>query len=121
MTLADPWILHFLWIIPIAGLALIVQNRMKRRAVEQFADNDLVLRLSPEYRKGRRFLKVILLLCSLIAIIFSLAGPRWGSHYQEVSQKGADVMILVDVSPSMLVADVKPNRIERARREISTF
>ena len=52
---------------------------------------------------------------------FALAGPRWGSHYQEVSQKGVDIMILVDVSPSMLVEDVDPSRLERARREIMDF
>ncbi len=54
-------------------------------------------------------------------MVFALAGPRWGSHYQEVSQKGVDIMILVDVSPSMLVEDVDPSRLERARREIMDF
>jgi Ca-activated chloride channel family protein len=51
-------------------------------------------------------------------MIFALAGPRWGSHYQEVSQKGVDIMIVVDVSRSMWVEDISPNRLERARREI---
>jgi Ca-activated chloride channel family protein len=54
-------------------------------------------------------------------ILFALAGPRWGSHYEEVSQKGVDIMILVDVSASMLVEDIQPNRLERARREILDF
>ncbi|HDH98529.1 MAG TPA: VWA domain-containing protein [Deltaproteobacteria bacterium] len=54
-------------------------------------------------------------------MVFALAGPRWGSHFQEVSQKGVDIMIAVDVSPSMLVEDIKPNRLERARREIMDF
>ena len=54
-------------------------------------------------------------------MLFALAGPRWGSHFQEVSQKGVDIMALVDVSRSMLVADVQPSRLERARREILDF
>lgn len=121
MTLAHSWILHFLWILPVAGFALIVQTRKKRKAMEQFADEDLLKRLAPEDHKGKGFLKGIFLLCALSALLFSLAGPRWGSHYQEVSRKGVDIMILVDVSPSMMVEDVKPNRLERARREIIDF
>ena len=54
-------------------------------------------------------------------MLFALAGPRWGSHYEEVSQKGVDIMLLIDVSPSMLVEDITPNRLERARREILDF
>ena len=104
-----------------AGFALIVQTRKKRKAMEQFADEALLVRLTPEHHKGKHFLKGILLLCSLIALLFSLAGPRWGSHYQEVSRKGVDIMILVDVSLSMMVEDVRPNRLERARREIIDF
>ena len=68
-----------------------------------------------------RALKVVLLLAALGLMIFALAGPRWGSHYQEVTQKGVDIVLLADVSPSMLVEDVKPNRLERARREIHDF
>jgi Ca-activated chloride channel family protein len=121
MTLVHSWILHFLWILPIAGFALIVEARKKRKAMEKFADGDLLKRLAPEDHKGKRFLRGILLLFSLSALLFSLAGPRWGSHYQEVSRKGVDIMILVDVSSSMMVEDVKPNRLERARREIIDF
>jgi len=118
MTFAHSWILHFLWILPVAGFALIVQTRKKRKDLERFADEDLLKRLAPEDHKGKRFLKGIFLLCSLCALLFSLAGPRWGSHYQEVSRKGVDILVVMDVSPSMMVEDVKPTRLERARREI---
>jgi len=89
--------------------------------MDGFADEDLLKRLAPEDHKGKRFLKGILLIFALSALLFSLAGPRWGSHYQEVSREGVDIMILVDVSRSMMVEDVKPNRLERARREIIDF
>jgi Ca-activated chloride channel family protein len=121
MTFAHSWILHFLWILPAVGFLLIFQSRKKRKAMEAFADEDLLRRLVPDDNKGKRFFKGILLLFALIALLFSLAGPRWGSHYQEVSRKGVDIMILVDVSRSMMVEDVIPNRLERARREIKDF
>ena len=121
MTLAHAWILHFLWILPIAGFALIVQRRNRQQAMKRFAEPSLMARLTPDNHQGKRFVKGILLLCSLGILILALAGPRWGSHYQEVSRKGVDIMILIDVSRSMMVEDVKPNRLERARREIIDF
>lgn len=121
MTFAYVWVLHFLWILPIAGFALIVQHRSRRRAMERFADPALMVRLTLDDHKGKRFVKGILLFCTLGILLFAMAGPRWGNRYQEVSRKGVDIMVLVDVSRSMMVEDVKPNRLERARREIVDF
>jgi Ca-activated chloride channel family protein len=121
MNLAHPWILHFLWLAPLMALLFIVYNRQKTRAMERFADPELLRRLTGEIQRGRRILRSACLLAALILLILALAGPRWGSHYQEVSQKGVDIMIVLDVSRSMLVEDVEPDRLERAKREISDF
>ncbi len=118
MTFAHLWILHFLWLLPVTAFVLVVHGRQKKKAMDRIADPDLLIRLTGKDQVGHRFVKGLLLLISLGFMVFALAGPRWGSHYQEVSQKGVDIMILVDVSPSMLVEDIKPNRLERARREI---
>jgi Ca-activated chloride channel family protein len=121
MMLADPWVLHFLWLLPAAAMALLFAGRKKRRAMERLAGPELLYRLMGKEQKGRRFLKASFLLLSLGLMLFALAGPRWGSHYQEVHRRGADIMVAVDVSPSMLVEDVDPNRLERARREVRDF
>lgn len=121
MTFANGWILHFLWAMPLIAFVLMVQHRRRQRAMGRFAEQTLLKRLTPEDHKGKRFLKALLLLFALGTLIFALAGPRWGSRYQEVSRKGVDIMVLVDVSRSMMVEDVKPNRLERATREIIDF
>ena len=121
MKLAHFWVLHLLWFLPLAAIALVVCFRKKQRAIERLADPELLVRLTGRDRKRMRFFKGMLLISALGLMLLALAGPRWGSHYQEVSQKGVDIMIVVDVSPSMLVEDVKPNRLERARREILDF
>lgn len=121
MTLANGWVLHFLWLLPVAGFGLVVQQRSRRRAMERFADPALLARLAPEDHKGKRFVKGLLLLLALGLLLLALAGPRWGSRYQEVSRKGVDIMMLVDLSRSMEVADVEPSRLERAKREIADF
>jgi Ca-activated chloride channel family protein len=121
MNLSHLWMLNLLWLLPLAVVALIVQGRKKKRALQVFADPHLLDRLTARDHRGRRFIKALLLLLSLGLMLFALAGPRWGSHYEEVSQKGVDIMLLIDVSPSMLVEDIPPNRLERARREILDF
>lgn len=121
MNLSHLWMLNLLWLLPLAAVALIVQGRKKKRAMQAFADPHLLDRLAAADYRGRRFIKALLLLLSLGLMLFALAGPRWGSHYEEVSQKGVDIMLLIDVSPSMLVEDIAPNRLERARREILDF
>jgi len=121
MNLSHLWMLNLLWLLPLAAVVLIVQTRKKKRALLAFADAHLLARLAAHHHRGRRFIKALLLLLSLGLMLFALAGPRWGSHYEEVSQKGVDIMLLIDVSPSMLVEDISPNRLERARREILDF
>lgn len=121
MNLTHTWILHFLWFVPITALLFIVYNRQRTRAMERFAEPELLDRLTGDIRSGRRIIRSAFLLAALGLMLLALAGPRWGSHYQEVSQKGVDIMIVLDVSSSMLVSDVKPDRLERARREISDF
>ncbi len=121
MTFAHPWVLHFSWSLPLVVVALIFYNRQKERDMRRLADLELLSRLTGRVQKGNRFLKGFLLLTALALMIFALAGPRWGSHFEEVTQKGIDIMIAVDVSPSMMVEDVRPNRLERAKREVQDF
>ncbi|OPX39885.1 MAG: hypothetical protein B1H11_01785 [Desulfobacteraceae bacterium 4484_190.1] len=121
MTFAHLWILHFLWLLPITAVLLIILGRRKKRALEGLADKELIYRLTGKERKGRGFIKDLLLIFSLGLMIFALTGPRWGSHYEEVTQKGVDIMLAVDISQSMLVEDIKPDRLERSKREIMDF
>ncbi|MDP2646116.1 MAG: VWA domain-containing protein [Desulfobacterales bacterium] len=89
--------------------------------MKRFAEAHLIEKLTAKEQPGRRLLKAAILILSMGVMFFALAGPRWGSSFQEVTQKGVDIMILVDVSLSMQVEDIKPNRLEQARREIIDF
>ena len=121
MTIANLWALHFLWLIPLIIVVFIIHFRQRKKALERFAEPDLLARLSGRYQRWKRVLKVICMLSAFGLMIIALAGPRWGSHYQEVSRKGVDIIIVADVSRSMLAEDVKASRLERARREILDF
>jgi Ca-activated chloride channel family protein len=53
--------------------------------------------------------------------LLALAGPQVGSDWQETKRRGIDVLFALDVSRSMLAADVAPNRLARARLAILDF
>ena len=48
-----------------------------------------------------------------------LANPKVGTKLEMVKREGVDIVFAIDVSKSMLAEDVKPNRIEKAKRIIS--
>jgi Ca-activated chloride channel family protein len=76
----------------------------------------LLLPLRSRIKGGVKFGMVLL---SIILLIVALANPQVGSKIEEVKQVGIDVYILLDVSLSMHAEDIKPNRLEMAKHEIS--
>ncbi len=53
----------------------------------------------------------------LLLALIALIGPRWGSSTETRSANGADVLLVIDCSRSMLATDLYPNRMEVARRK----
>jgi Ca-activated chloride channel family protein len=47
-----------------------------------------------------------------------MARPQFGSKLKDVTRQGVEIMIALDVSNSMLAQDIKPNRLENARKFI---
>lgn len=67
----------------------------------------------------RRKIKIILLFLSQLFFILALARPQVGQSEQEIKSEGIELMILADVSESMLAEDVKPSRLEQMKIELS--
>jgi Ca-activated chloride channel family protein len=62
-----------------------------------------------------------IILSALTLLIISFANPQVGTKMTEVKQTGIDVYILLDVSRSMQAEDIKPNRLEKAKYQISNL
>lgn len=118
MTIARPWLLSLLALIPVICLVLVIEARIRQKALLRFAEPELLERLYGKISGGRTFLKAFFFTAAFACLILALAGPRWGSHYEEITHKGVDIMVVMDTSPSMLAQDVSPSRLERAKREV---
>ena len=70
-----------------------------------------------DYNKVK--IKQRLIFLSLILIIFAASGPMIGTRLAPIERKGIDLVFALDVSKSMNAEDVKPNRLQKAKFEIS--
>ena len=55
---------------------------------------------------------------ALAVCLLALAGPAWRQLPESFSRSGDTLVVLLDVSRSMLAADLTPNRLERARLKV---
>lgn len=62
----------------------------------------------------RAGVKTTLVAAALAALALGLAGPLYGQRDVQLAARGADVVLAVDVSPSMGATDAKPSRLRLA-------
>jgi Ca-activated chloride channel family protein len=106
------------WLIPALTAFFILSRIMRRRALKKFGDPEILSYLMPSASGFRPAFKFFMLMLALSAFILGAARPQFGSRLQTVKREGVEIMIALDVSNSMLAEDIKPNRIERAKRAI---
>ena len=115
MVWRTPQFLWFLMSVPVVVALFVWALRLRRRALEQFAESHLLPILTPDVDHRRQYWRAGLLTAALAFLIIAVAGPRWGFQWEEVRREGVDIVIALDTSRSMLATDVKPSRLERAK------
>ena len=112
---------HYLWLlllIPTLALLFVWAAYRRHRRLERFGTLSLVEELMPAVSQGRIVLKFILFELALLCLIFAAARPQFGSKLLEEKAEGIEMMLVVDVSNSMLAEDFAPNRLERTKYAI---
>ncbi|MDM8530296.1 VWA domain-containing protein [Anaerolineales bacterium HSG25] len=120
MDFAEPT--YFIYcILPLfflAGLVFLL-NRRHKTLMQRLGSPDLIEQLSATVNWSGRRWKNWLWFAALVMLIVTLARPRWGVQSEYVERQGVEVMVALDISKSMLAEDLKPNRLDRAKLEIS--
>jgi Ca-activated chloride channel family protein len=78
-------------------------------------------KLSYTVSKKRQVWKRILLIFAVLFLVLAMARPQFGTKLRTVKREGQDIVIAIDVSKSMLAEDIQPNRLEKAKHEVSTL
>jgi len=110
--------IHGIWIvIAIAGFLFWAFKR-KQIILRRFVQNEMLKKMTNHVNIRTQHFKAVLIIASLLFIVFALMEPKWGFNWETIKRKGIDVIVAVDVSRSMLANDIKPNRLDKAKREI---
>ena len=116
---ANPSILWLLVLVLFLGLYFIFKNkRNEKYLLKVFGPKMLGFFLAGFSRPKRNWKCVLSLLASALMIV-AMARPQMGKGKTEITSQGVELMMVIDVSNSMLAEDVKPSRLEHAKKEMN--
>ena len=115
---ANPHILWLLIIIPVMVVVLIAISQLRKRNLAKFGNIHILQELMPEISQWRVKTKSALFLTAVAVVIIAAARPQFGSKLKEQKSQGIEMMLIVDISNSMLAEDFAPNRLDRTRYAI---
>ena len=110
--------LYLLILIPLLVAVLGYVAVRRKHLLALFGNVEIIKELMPDFSRSRQRLKAGLYLTALTLLILAAARPQLGSKLREVKAEGVEMMLVVDVSNSMLAEDFEPNRLERTKYAI---
>ncbi|MDD5377408.1 MAG: VWA domain-containing protein, partial [Candidatus Gracilibacteria bacterium] len=117
MSFLSPYFFFFLFFIPI----IIWMDFRSRKKGAYFRSSTLLEKIYGSGKWKFFYLPLFLKIVVFSLFVCILADPVTHSIRTDVSKKGIDIAIVFDISKSMLAEDIKPNRIEAAKKVMSDF
>ena len=114
----NPDFLYLLFLLPVLLGGYLFYNHRRRQNIRKYGDPVLLQELMPMVSKYRPDVKFWLTFSALALCIIMLARPQFSSKKTE-KRSGVEAVIALDISNSMLAEDVKPSRLEKAKKLIS--
>lgn len=111
--------LYGLLSIPIFFFIYYIYRRWRRRKLRSLGDIDSIKSLINNYSGSKPFWKFIVMMLAYAFLLIGLSNPQIGTKLEEIKRKGIELVIALDVSNSMNAEDIKPNRLDKAKQEIS--
>ena len=99
-------------------LIFLFQNQRLSKKLKKIFDLKMLPSFMGQFSKARRFIKFFLSVNVLVLMIVALARPQLGKAKSSIKFEGIELMVAIDVSKSMLSEDVRPSRLEQAKKEV---
>lgn len=112
------WALLFLPVVLFFGLKDIER---RRKNLENFASSSLWKIIVPEFDPQALRRKFFVLTGAFAFFVIALARPQYGEKEETVSISGVDILVVLDISTSMQVEDVVPNRLRKAKHALKSL
>ena len=118
MNFEWPVALVALLVVPLMAAGYVLVQRARPRYAARFTNLDLLANVVQETPQWRRHVPPVLFCAALGALAVALARPH---AVVAVPKETASVMLVTDVSGSMLAEDVDPTRLRAAQEAALTF
>jgi len=115
-----PIVLNLLLLLPALIWFYFKYFRKKETAV-RYSSLAFFSNMKPTLREKIIHLPFILRVLSIAFLIIALARPQSFSSGENILTEGIDIVMVLDISSSMLAEDFKPNRLEAAKKVVSEF
>jgi len=116
---ANSQYLLLLLLVPFFFVFIAFMLRARRNRMKKIGDEELVKQLMPSWSRSKVWVRTVLFSLAFTFFVIGLSRPQIGAKLQEHKANGAEIMVCLDVSNSMLAEDYSPNRLERAKLAIS--
>ncbi len=117
--LEQPIYFYILFAIPAIVVLFLLVLVWKKTVQKRFVDKGLLKKLSPNRSLFKPILKILVLCLAIVCMSFALVNPKVGTKLETVKREGVDIVFALDVSKSMLVEDIAPNRLEKSKQLIT--
>jgi Ca-activated chloride channel homolog len=114
----SPSAFNYLWLLPVVILISWFLLRQSQKKIRKAFGDRLTPFLTSSLSTSKRRWKQILQVGTILFFVVALARPQMGESKQEVHSEGVELMLLVDVSDSMMAEDARPNRLEQVKVEM---
>ena len=111
----------YLLLVLLPMIAWYIWKQKKAGASIQFSSDMGLSRIPKSWKYYFRHSVFVLQILSLSMLIVALARPQSSNSWSNVTTKGIDIVIALDISSSMLAMDFRPNRIEAAKDVATQF
>ena len=111
----------FLLLLIIPYLLWYVMFRKKTEPTIRMADTHALQRAQRTWRVRLMPIQAVLRVIAFSLLVVAMARPQTHNSWEEETIEGIDIMLAMDVSSSMLSDDIRPNRIEAAKKVAAEF
>lgn len=115
----NPSAFNWLFLLVLFTLLFFFFEKASLKKINKAFGNKVAAYLSQNLSRSKRRIIFALQMLGLFFMILALARPQAGESQQEIKSEGVELLILADVSESMLSEDVRPSRLAQMKIELS--
>ncbi|MDR1525723.1 MAG: VWA domain-containing protein [Tannerella sp.] len=121
MIFANPHYLYLLLLLIPLAVWYILKVRKKQASIQVSAMQAFDFPKATTWKVYMRHLPFVLRTVAVAVLIVILARPQSTNSWENRNTEGIDIMLVMDISSSMLAEDLKPNRLEASKNVAASF